>query len=291
MDAGQSGHPRQRHLRLRLRICRAATTSTASAPSPSRERPASRASATPRRASRSAPRGMLNAVGPAEPRRGHGDRRGAARSCSQCFHKPVIANVSGFSVEEYADICAEAGQSRSRSGWLEVNISCPNVHGGGMSFGTDPEAAAERHPGGEGGHEQAGLSSSSRPNVTDIAAIATRLRGRRAPTASASSTPCWACASICARSKPAAGQHNGRPLRPRRSSRWRCAWSSRSTRRSTSPSSAWAASPRAEDVIEMMLAGATAVEVGAANLVDPYRLQKYRRGPARGHGAIRHTRS
>ena len=59
-----------------------------------------------------------------------------------CFHKPVMANVSGFSIEEYVEVCRKLDE-QEQIGWLEVNISCPNVHGGGMSFGTSPEAAAE----------------------------------------------------------------------------------------------------------------------------------------------------
>ena len=61
---------------------------------------------------------------------------------AKCFRKPVIANVSGFSAEEYAEVCRLL-DAQNQVGWLEVNISCPNVHGGGMSFGTGPETAAE----------------------------------------------------------------------------------------------------------------------------------------------------
>ena len=88
-----------------------------------------------------APAGMLNAVGLQNP--------GVDAVISQelpklakVFHKPVIANVSGFSVEEYAEVAAKLA-AQPQVGWLEVNISCPNVHGGGMSFGTEPAAAAE----------------------------------------------------------------------------------------------------------------------------------------------------
>ena len=61
---------------------------------------------------------------------------------AKCFHEPVMANVSGFSVAEYVEVC-EKLDACEQVGWLEVNISCPNVHGGGMSFGTDPKAAAQ----------------------------------------------------------------------------------------------------------------------------------------------------
>ncbi|MCQ2453958.1 MAG: dihydroorotate dehydrogenase, partial [Clostridia bacterium] len=85
-----------------------------------------------------APAGMLNAVGLQNP--------GVEKVISeelpklkQCFHKPVMANVSGFSVDEYVEVCSKLDKEE-QVGWLEVNISCPNVHGGGMSFGTDPKA-------------------------------------------------------------------------------------------------------------------------------------------------------
>ena len=60
----------------------------------------------------------------------------------QVFHKPVMANISGFSVAEYAEVC-EKLDAQEQVGWLEVNISCPNVHGGGAAFGADPKSAAE----------------------------------------------------------------------------------------------------------------------------------------------------
>lgn len=60
----------------------------------------------------------------------------------ECFHKPVMANISGFSLDEYVEVCKKLDKE-PQVGWLEVNISCPNVHGGGMSFGTDPKQAAE----------------------------------------------------------------------------------------------------------------------------------------------------
>ena len=87
------------------------------------------------------PNGMINAVGLQNP--------GVEKVISEelpklakCFHKPVMANVSGFAVEDYAYTCAKL-DACDQVGWLEVNVSCPNVHGGGMSFGTDPKAAAE----------------------------------------------------------------------------------------------------------------------------------------------------
>ena len=95
--------------------------------------------ATPRIAE--CPSGMLNAVGLQNP----GMEKVISEELpklSQCFHKPVMANVSGFAIEEYVTLC-EKFDELPQIGWLEVNISCPNVHGGGMSFGTDPKMAAE----------------------------------------------------------------------------------------------------------------------------------------------------
>ncbi|MBQ8508228.1 MAG: dihydroorotate dehydrogenase, partial [Clostridia bacterium] len=85
--------------------------------------------------------GMLNAVGLQNP--------GVDKVSSEelpklkkCFHKPVMANISGFSLDEYVEVCEKIDKCE-QVGWLEVNISCPNVHGGGMSFGTDAKMAAE----------------------------------------------------------------------------------------------------------------------------------------------------
>ena len=115
------------------------------------------------------PGGMLNAVGLQNP--------GVDRVISEelpklkaVFHKPVMANVSGFSVEEYVEVC-EKLDAEPQVGWLEVNISCPNVHGGGMSFGTDPKMAA-RVTAAVREVTQKPLIVKLSPNVTDICAIA-----------------------------------------------------------------------------------------------------------------------
>ena len=116
-----------------------------------------------------APAGMLNAVGLQNP--------GVEKVISEelpklreVFRKPVMANVSGFSVEEYAETCALLDKE-DQVGWLEVNISCPNVHGGGMSFGADPSAAAEVTRAVKAVTTKPVYMKLS-PNVTDIAAIA-----------------------------------------------------------------------------------------------------------------------
>ena len=101
-----------------------------------------------------APFGMLNAVGLQNPG-AEAVLREELPALRRRFHKPVMANISGFSIDDYATTCAMLEQDES-VGWLEVNISCPNVHGGGMSFGTDPKQAAdcESLRGGGGGRTQ-----------------------------------------------------------------------------------------------------------------------------------------
>ena len=88
----------------------------------------------------------------------------------QVFHKPMMANVSGFSIDEYAETCALLDRE-DQVGWLEVNISCPNVHGGGMAFGSDPQAAAAVTRAVKAVTKKPVYMKLS-PNVTDIAAVA-----------------------------------------------------------------------------------------------------------------------
>ena len=121
-----------------------------------------------------APSGMINSVGLQNPGIAAVIREELPQ-LRQRFHKPVMANISGFSVEEYVESCERLDQIE-QIGWLEVNISCPNVHGGGMSFGTDPKQAAAvtsavravtRKP----------VIMKLTPNVTDIAEIARACEG------------------------------------------------------------------------------------------------------------------
>ena len=115
------------------------------------------------------PSGMLNAVGLQNP----GVERVIAEELPELkkvFRKPVMANVSGFSVEDYAHACALLDREE-QVGWLEVNISCPNVHGGGMAFGSDPAAAAEVTRAVKAVTTKPVYMKLS-PNVTDIAAVA-----------------------------------------------------------------------------------------------------------------------
>ena len=122
---------------------------------------------TPRIAEASA--GLLNAVGLQNP----GVDQVIAQELPrlrQVFHKPMMANVSGFSIDEYAETCALLDQE-DQVGWLEVNISCPNVHGGGMAFGSDPQAAAAVTRAVKAVTKKPVYMKLS-PNVTDIAAVA-----------------------------------------------------------------------------------------------------------------------
>ena len=116
-----------------------------------------------------APAGMINAVGLQNP----GVERVIAEELPRLkgvFRKPIIANVSGFSVEEYAAVCQMLDRE-PQVGWLEVNISCPNVHGGGMSFGTDPAQAAAVTRAVKAVTTKPVIMKLS-PNVTDIVAVA-----------------------------------------------------------------------------------------------------------------------
>ena len=180
--------------------------------------------------------GMLNSVGLQNP----GVEAVISRELPRlraCFHKPVVANVSGFSVDEYTETCRLL-DGEDCIGWFEVNISCPNVHGGGMSFGTSPDAAAEVTRAVRAAVTKPVYIKLS-PNVTDIAAIAK------------------------------AGGYSGPAIKPVALSMvYRVFEAVRI------PIIGMGGISTAEDVIEMMLAGATAVEVGAANLVDPFASKK-----------------
>ena len=115
------------------------------------------------------PSGMLNAVGLQNPGIHHVIEH-ELPEMKKYFHKKVVANISGFSIDEYVEV-AEKLDQEDGIGWLEVNISCPNVHNGGMSFGVDPKAAAEVTAAVKSVTKKPVFMKLS-PNVTDIAAIA-----------------------------------------------------------------------------------------------------------------------
>lgn len=219
-----------------------------------------------------APAGMLNSVGLQNP--------GVNKVISEelpklaaVFNKPVMANVSGFSTDEYAEVIKRLDKSpvSDMIGWYEVNISCPNVHGGGMSFGTDPKMAAEVVRAVRWTTEKPLLIKLS-PNVTNIAEIAVACETEGADGISLINTLMGMRINL----------RNGRPI----------------LKNVTGGLSGPAVFPvalrmvyqvyeavnipivgmggvsSADDVIEMMMAGASAVEIGAANLVDPFACKK-----------------
>lgn len=209
--------------------------------------------------------GMINAVGLQNP----GVEKVIAEELpklKKCFSKPVMANVSGFSVEDYAYTC-EKLDKESQVGWLEVNVSCPNVHGGGMSFGTSPEAAAEVVREVKKVTTKPVIVKLS-PNVTDIVAIAKACEAAGADGISLINTMLGMRIDLKTRKPVIAnkmGGFSGPAIFP---VAVRMVY--QVAQAVNIPVIGMGGVSTAEDVIEMMLAGATAVEVGAANLVNPY---------------------
>ena len=218
---------------------------------------------TPRIAETSA--GMLNAVGLQNP----GVQQVIAQELPRLrgvFHKPVMANVSGFSVEDYARTCALLDREE-QVGWLEVNISCPNVHGGGMSFGTSPESAAEVTRAVKAVTTKPVYMKLS-PNVTDIAAIAKACEAAGADGISRINTLQGMRIDPKTRRPVLANQTGGLSGPAIFPVAVRMVYQVYEAVRI--PVIGMGGVSTARDVIELMLAGATAVEVGAANLVDPF---------------------
>ena len=183
----------------------------------------------------------------------------------EVFHKPVMANVSGFSVEDYAYTCEKLDREE-QVGWLEVNISCPNVHGGGMSFGTDPAAAAEVTRAVKAVTTKPVIMKLS-PNVTDIAAMAKACEEAGADGISLINTLQGMRIDLKTRKpvlKNVMGGVSGPAIFP---VALRMVW--QVSRAVSIPVVGMGGVTTAEDVLEMMMAGAAAVEVGAANLVNP----------------------
>ena len=215
------------------------------------------------------PSGMLNAVGLQNP----GVDRVIAEELpkmKRVFHKPVMANVSGFSLGEYAEV-VEKLDEEEQIGWFEVNISCPNVHGGGMSFGTDPRAAAEVTRAVRSKTKKPILLKLS-PNVTDITEIARAVESEGADGVALINTLLGMRIDL-ARQKPLLGNITGGLSGPAVFPvALRMVY--QTAKAVKIPVVGMGGVSRAEDVIEMMLAGATAVEVGAANLIDPFASQR-----------------
>lgn len=208
--------------------------------------------------------GMINAVGLQNP--------GVEKVISEelpklkkCFNKKVMANVSGFSVPDYAYTC-EKLDKEEQVGWLEVNVSCPNVHGGGMSFGTDPKAAAEVTAAVKAVTTKPVIIKLS-PNVTDIVAIAKECEAAGADGISLINTLLGMRIDLKTKRPVIAnkmGGFSGSAIFP---VAVRMVYQVANA--VNIPVVGMGGVSTAEDVIEMMLAGATAVEVGAANLIDP----------------------
>lgn len=182
------------------------------------------------------------------------------------FSKPVIANIGGFSVEEYAYCCHEMDK-QEQVGLIEVNISCPNVHGGGISFGTDPKAAAEVTRAVKAVTTKPVIIKLT-PNVTDIAEIALACQEAGADGLSLVNTLLGMRIDL-ARKKPIIankmGGFSGPAIFPVALRMVYQVFEAVNI-----PIMGMGGVNSAEDVIEMMLAGASAVQVGAANLVNPY---------------------
>ena len=215
------------------------------------------------------PSGMLNSVGLQNP----GVEKVIEEELpklKKVFKKPVMANVSGFSVEDYMYTCEKLDRE-PQVGWLEVNISCPNVHGGGMSFGTDPKSAAEVVEAVKKVAKKPVIVKLS-PNVTDIVSIAKACEQAGADGLSLINTLLGMRINVKT-GKPIltniTGGLSGPAVLP---VAIRMVY--QVSNAVEIPVVGLGGISTAEDVLEMMMAGATAVEVGTANLVDPFACEK-----------------
>ena len=213
--------------------------------------------------------GMLNAVGLQNP--------GVDKVISEelpalakVFHKPVMANVSGFSVEDYVYTC-EKLDKEPQVGWLEVNISCPNVHGGGMSFGTDPKSAAEVTAAVKKVTTKPVIMKLT-PNVTDIVSVAKACQDAGADGISLINTLLGMRIDLKTRRPLLANNTGGLSGPAVFPVALRMVW--QVARAVVIPVVGMGGVSTARDVLEMMMAGASAVEVGAANLTDPFACKK-----------------
>ena len=209
--------------------------------------------------------GLLNAVGLQNPGADAVIAEELPR-LREVFHKPVMANVSGFSVEEYAETCALLA-AQEQVGWLEVNISCPNVHGGGAAFGADPKAAAEVTRAVRAVTDKPLILKLS-PTAADIAAVARACQDAGADGVSLINTLPGMRIDLKRRAPLLAngtGGMSGPAMLPLAVRMVYQVYQAVEI-----PIVGMGGVSRAEDVLELMLAGATAVGVGAANLVEPY---------------------
>lgn len=208
--------------------------------------------------------GLINAVGLQNP----GVERVIAEELpklAKCYHKKVIANVSGFSIDEYVETAARL-DAQDIVGLIELNISCPNVHGGGMSFGTDPRCAAEVTRAVKAACTKP-VYVKLTPNVGSIVEIARACEAAGADGIALINTLLGMRIDLRRRAPVLAnikGGLSGPAVFP---VALRMVYEVYEAVRL--PIIGMGGVSCAEDVIEMMLAGATAVEIGAANLVDP----------------------
>jgi len=211
------------------------------------------------------PGGMLNAVGLQNP----GVEHVIAHELPEMkgyFHKPVIANVSGFSIEEYEKTCALL-DGQEQVGLLEVNISCPNVHGGGMAFGTSAENAAAVTRAVKKVTKKPVFIKLS-PNVTDIVSIARACEDAGADGLSLINTLLGMRVDLKKRKPILANTMGGLSGPAVFPVALRMVY--QVYKAVKVPIMGMGGVSSARDVIEMMLCGATAVQIGAANLVNPY---------------------
>lgn len=209
--------------------------------------------------------GMINAVGLQNPGV-ESVIKNELPEMKKYFDKKVIANVSGFSIEDYAYTCSLLDKEE-QVGILEVNVSCPNVHGGGMSFGTSPDAAAEVTRAVKAVTEKPVFIKLS-PNVTDIVSIARACEDAGADGICLINTLLGMRIDVKRRKPIIAnkmGGFSGNAIFP---VAVRMVY--QVAKACKIPIMGCGGVSTAENVIEMMMAGATAVQVGAANLVDPY---------------------
>ena len=186
------------------------------------------------------------------------------------FNKKVMANISGFSVDDYAYTCEKLDKCE-QVGWLEVNVSCPNVHGGGMSFGTSPDAAATVTKAVKAVTKKPVIIKLS-PNVTDIVSIAKACEDAGADGISLINTLLGMRIDLKTKKPVIAnkmGGFSGSAILP---VALRMVYQVYEAVKI--PIIGMGGVSSAEDVIEMMLCGATAVQVGAANLIDPFACKK-----------------
>ncbi len=209
--------------------------------------------------------GMINAVGLQNP----GVERVISEELprlAEVFHKPVMANVSGFSVDEYA-YTVERLNGCDQIGWFEINVSCPNVHGGGMAMGTDPQVAAQVTKAVKQVTDKPVIMKLT-PNVTDIVTIAKACEDAGADGISLINTMLGMRIDLRTRKPVIAnvmGGYSGAGIFP---VALRMVY--QVAHAVSIPVVGMGGVASAEDVLEMMMAGAVAVQIGAANLTEPY---------------------